>query len=185
MRSTIAPEQFIPEPTSISGLRSIYWQLARAESDDGLRDVVARLWAMAVCLEDGNVSDAEKALAGGAGRVARGAGARRLRRRDQEADGPASRGARQVHAGAGRGAAQAIRRVARPLDPNRAQLRSQDLRSMLDRMERLARSGAKDAAQADARSAPADARQPADGAARPSSRATTTTCSRRSTNSAT
>src|SRR5204863_143209 len=37
---------------------------------------------------------------------------------------------------------------ARPLDPNSMrQLRSQDLRSMLDRMERLARSGAKDAAR--------------------------------------
>jgi uncharacterized protein (TIGR02302 family) len=38
--------------------------------------------------------------------------------------------------------------MARPLDPNAMrQLRSQDLRSMLDRMERLARSGAKDAAK--------------------------------------
>ena len=39
--------------------------------------------------------------------------------------------------------------MARPFDPNSMrQLRSQDLRSMLDRMERLARSGAKDAADA-------------------------------------
>jgi len=38
--------------------------------------------------------------------------------------------------------------AARPLDPNTMrQLRSQDLRNMLDRMERLARSGAKDAAK--------------------------------------
>src|SRR5205814_4309426 len=38
--------------------------------------------------------------------------------------------------------------MARPLDPNSIrQLRAQDLRSMLDRMERLARSGAKDAAK--------------------------------------
>ena len=45
---TIAPERFTPETSIYLGLRSIYWQLARAESDDGLRDVVARLWAMAV-----------------------------------------------------------------------------------------------------------------------------------------
>jgi uncharacterized protein (TIGR02302 family) len=38
--------------------------------------------------------------------------------------------------------------LARPLDPNARQLRSQDLRSMLDRLEQLARSGAKDAARA-------------------------------------
>ena len=38
--------------------------------------------------------------------------------------------------------------MARPLDPNAMRtLRSQDLRSMLDRMERLARSGARDAAK--------------------------------------
>ena len=59
---TIAPERFIPETNIYLGLRSIYWQLSRAESDDGLRDVVARLWSMAVQLEDGNVSETEKAL---------------------------------------------------------------------------------------------------------------------------
>jgi uncharacterized protein (TIGR02302 family) len=38
--------------------------------------------------------------------------------------------------------------MARPIDPNSMQaLRSQDLKSMLDRMERLARSGARDAAK--------------------------------------
>ena len=66
---TIAPERFIPETNVYLGLRSIYWQLARAESDDGLRDVVARLWSMAVFLEDGNVSETEKPLARGAGRA--------------------------------------------------------------------------------------------------------------------
>ena len=42
---TIAPERFMPETNIYLGLRSIYWQLARAKSDDELRDVVARLWA--------------------------------------------------------------------------------------------------------------------------------------------
>jgi Domain of unknown function (DUF4175) len=37
--------------------------------------------------------------------------------------------------------------MARPLDQNSRQLRSQDLQSMIDRMEQLARSGAKDAAK--------------------------------------
>src|SRR4029078_1120779 len=57
-----APERFTPETNIYLGLRSIYWQLDRAKSDDGLRDVVARLWDMAVPLEDGNISDAEAAL---------------------------------------------------------------------------------------------------------------------------
>src|SRR5262249_6123640 len=59
---TISPERFIPEAAIYLGLRSVFWQLSRAKGDDALRDVVARLWQMAVAIEDGNVSDAEKAL---------------------------------------------------------------------------------------------------------------------------
>ena len=58
----IAPERFTPEVPIYLGLRSIYWQLMRTKTDDGLRDVVARLWSMAVSIEDGNVSEAEQAL---------------------------------------------------------------------------------------------------------------------------
>ena len=59
---TLAPERFKMETNVYLGLRSIFWQLARAKSDDQLRDVVARMWDMAVHLEDGSVSDAEQAL---------------------------------------------------------------------------------------------------------------------------
>src|SRR5262249_20628623 len=58
----IAPEQFTPESSIYLGLRSIYWDLAHAKSDDDLREVAQRLWSMATQLEDGNVSDAEAAL---------------------------------------------------------------------------------------------------------------------------
>ena len=60
---TLAPEQFNMETNVYLGLRSIFWQLVRAKSDDQLRDVVARMWDMAVQLEDGNVSDAEAGAA--------------------------------------------------------------------------------------------------------------------------
>jgi hypothetical protein len=59
---TFAPEKFQMERNVYLGLRTIFWQLARAKSDDQMRDVVARMWDMAVNLEDGNVSDAEAAL---------------------------------------------------------------------------------------------------------------------------
>src|SRR5262249_6524909 len=59
---TIAPETFNIESNVYLGLRSIYWQLARARSDEQLRDVVTRMWDMAVTLEDGNLSDVERAL---------------------------------------------------------------------------------------------------------------------------
>ena len=44
------------------GLRSIFWSLVRAKSDDDLREAAARLWSMAVGLEDGEVSEAQAAL---------------------------------------------------------------------------------------------------------------------------
>src|SRR5262249_21765251 len=59
---TLAPDRFKIESNVYLGLRSIFWQLARAKSDDQLREVVDRMWDMAVHLEDGSVSDAEQAL---------------------------------------------------------------------------------------------------------------------------
>ena len=58
-----------PDPGVYLGLRSIFWSLVRAKSDDDLREVTAQLWSMAVGLEDGNMSDAS----GGAAQRRRGA----------------------------------------------------------------------------------------------------------------
>lgn len=144
---TIAPERFTPETNVYLGLRSIYWQLNRAESDDGLREVVARLWAMAVQLEDGNISDTEKALraAQDALREAleRGASDEEIKKLMDDLRAALDKFMQAL--------AEQMRKnpeMARPFDPNSMRaLRSQDLRNMLDRMERLARSGARDAAK--------------------------------------
>jgi len=143
---TIAPERFMPETNVYLGLRSIYWQLARASTDDGLRDVVTRLWAMAVLLEDGNVSETEKQLraAQDALREAleRGATDEEIKKLMDELRAALDKFMQAL--------AEELRKnpqMARPLDRNAKELRSQDLRSMLDRMERLARSGARDAAK--------------------------------------
>src|SRR4029453_8732205 len=58
----LAPERFNTEASVYLGLRSIFWNLNRARTDDALREVVARLWSMAVTIEDGSMSDAEQAL---------------------------------------------------------------------------------------------------------------------------
>ena len=144
---TIAPERFIPETNVYLGLRSIYWQLSRADNDDTLRDVVTRLWAMAVQLEDGNVSETEKQLraAQDALREAleRGATDEEIKKLMDELRAALDKFMQAL--------AEELRKnpqMARPLDRNQArELRPQDLRSMLDRMERLARSGARDAAK--------------------------------------
>jgi uncharacterized protein (TIGR02302 family) len=141
----LAPEKFTPDAGVYLGLRSIFWSLVRAKSDDDLRDVAARLWSMAVGIEDGNISDAQAAL-----RNAEEALRQALERgaSDQEIKQLMD----QLRAAMDR-FMQAMReqlrnqQAARPLDRNSRVLRQQDLQSMLDRLENLARNGAKDAAR--------------------------------------
>ena len=144
---TIAPERFTPEASVYLGLRAIYWLLASAKSDDDLREVVNRLWAMAVQIEDGNISDAEAAL-----RAAQEALRQALERGASEEE--IKRLMDQLRAALDKflqALAEELRKnpqqLARPLDRNVRELRPQDLRSMLDRLENLARSGNKDAAR--------------------------------------
>jgi uncharacterized protein (TIGR02302 family) len=144
---TLAPERFNMESNVYLGLRSIYWQLARAKSDDQLREVVSRIWDMAVHLEDGSVSDAEQALraAEEALRQAleRGANDEEIKKLTDQLRAALDKFLQAL--------AEEMRKnpqqLARPLDPNMRQLRPQDLRNMIDRLEQLARSGAKDAAR--------------------------------------
>jgi uncharacterized protein (TIGR02302 family) len=144
---TLAPERFKMETNVYLGLRSIFWQLVRARSDDQLREVVARMWDMAVHLEDGSISDAEQAL-----RAAEEALRQALER--GASDDEIKRLTDQLRAALDKllqAMAEEMRRnpqqLARPLDPNMRALRPQDLRNMIDRLEQLARSGAKDAAR--------------------------------------
>ena len=144
---TLAPEQFSIESGVYLGLRAIYHELDHAKSDDELRSVVARLWDMAVQLEDGNVSQAEKALrdAQEALRQAleRGASDEELKKLMENLRAAMDRFLQAL--------AQEMRRnpeaLNRPLDSNTRMLSQQDLKSLLDRLENLARSGNREAAQ--------------------------------------
>jgi uncharacterized protein (TIGR02302 family) len=143
----LAPEKFTPETNVYLGLRSIYYELDNAKSDDDLRSVAARLWAMAVHIEDGNMSEAEQAL-----RAAQDALRQALERGapDQEIKKLTD----QLRAALDK-FLQALaeqmqknpQQLARPFDRNTRTLNSQDLKNMIDRLERLARSGDKDAAR--------------------------------------
>ena len=144
---TIEPERFKMAAGEYLGLRTIYWQLGRAKKDDDMRDVVARLWSMAIGIEDGNLSDVEKAL-----RAAQDALREALERGASEEE--LKKLMDQLRAALDRylqALAEQMRRnpdqMARPLDQNTRMMRPQDLRSMLDRMEQLARSGNRDAAR--------------------------------------
>ena len=144
---TIAPESFTPETSVYLGLRSIYFNLTRAKSDDQLREVVARMWDMATQLEDGNVSQSEMALrqAQDALRQAleRGASDEELKKLMDQLRAAMDKYLQAL--------AEEMRKnpqqLARPLDRNTRMLSQRDLKSMLDRLENLARSGNKEAAR--------------------------------------
>ncbi len=144
---TIAPERFEPDTKIYLGLRSLFYDLNYAKTDDALRDVAARMWAMAVNIEDGNVSDSEQAL-----RQAQEALRQALERGAPEEE--IKKLMDQLRAALDRfmqALAEEMRKnpqqLARPLDRNARTLTPQDLKSMLDRMEQMARSGNKDAAR--------------------------------------
>ncbi|MFD1332945.1 TIGR02302 family protein, partial [Methylopila musalis] len=141
------PEEFTPKASVYLGLRAAYRRLDIARTDDELRAVADHLWEMALRLEDGDLPDAErqlrqaeealrKALEDGASeqeiaklteelRKALDAFMKELAQRAQQQPNPQAR--------APQNGAQTIR--------------PDDLRKMIDRMEQMAKSGSREAAQ--------------------------------------
>ena len=143
----IAPELFTPEAGQYLGLHSVARQLEAARTDDAMRAVVASLWALAVTIEDGDITDVDKALRAAQEALKqaleRGASDEEIKKLTENLRAALDNFMRQL--------AQQQRnnpqQLARPLDPNTKVLRQQDLNNMIDRMERLSRSGDKDAAK--------------------------------------
>jgi uncharacterized protein (TIGR02302 family) len=144
---TIAPDKFMPETNIYLGLRSIYYDLANARTDDNLREVVNRLWDMAVHIEDGNMSDAEKQLRAAQDQLRealeRGASDDEIRKLTDQLRAALDKFLQALAEQMQKNPQQ----LARPLDRNTRMLNSQDLKNMIDRMEQMARSGDKDAAR--------------------------------------
>jgi uncharacterized protein (TIGR02302 family) len=143
----IAPEIFTPEAGQYLGLRSVAHQLDGARTDDQLREVVGALWALALAIEDGDTSDAEKALRAAQDALKqaleRGASDEEIKKLTENLRAALDNFLRQLAEQMKNNPQQ----LARPLDQNTKVLRQQDLNSMIDRMERLSRSGDKDAAR--------------------------------------
>ncbi|QDL99227.1 TIGR02302 family protein [Rhodopseudomonas palustris] len=143
----IAPEVFAPDAGQYLGLYTVADQLERARTDEALREVVGNLWSLAVSIEDGDASDAEKALRAAQDALKdaleRGAPDDEIKQLTDKLRAALDAYMRQL--------AQQLRnnpqQLARPLDPNTKVMRQQDLEAMIQRMERLSRSGDKDAAK--------------------------------------
>jgi uncharacterized protein (TIGR02302 family) len=144
----IAPELFMPEETGhYLGLYNVARELEAAHTDDALRVVVASLWGLAVNIEDGDITDVDKALRAAQDALKqaleRGASDEEIKKLTQDLRAALDNFMRQL--------AEQMRnnpqQLARPLDPNTRVMRQQDLNNMIERMERLSRSGDKDAAR--------------------------------------
>jgi uncharacterized protein (TIGR02302 family) len=143
---TMAPEKFQPEAGVYLGLRNIFWSLVRAKNDDDMRDVAQSMWSMAVQLEDGDISDAQQQL-----RNAEEALRQALERGapDQEVKALMDqlRAAMDRFMQAMREQQKNSQQLSRPLGPNDHVLSQRDLQNMLDKLQQLAQSGNKEAAQ--------------------------------------
>ncbi|ABE61552.1 conserved hypothetical protein [Nitrobacter hamburgensis X14] len=143
----IAPEVFTPKVGEYLGLHSVTRQLEEARTDAQLREVVASLWALAVSIEDGNITDVEKALRAAQDALKdaleRGASDEEIKKLTENLRAALDKYLQQL--------AEQMRndpqQLARPLDRNTKVMRPQDLDNMIERMERLSRSGDKDAAR--------------------------------------
>ena len=143
----IAPELFTPEAGQYLGLYSVARQLEAARTDAAMREVVASLWALAVTIEDGNITDVDKALRAAQEALKqaleRGASDEEIKKLTDNLRAALDNFMRQLAEQQRNNPQQ----LARPLDPNTRVMRQQDLNNMIERMERLSRSGDKDAAK--------------------------------------
>ena len=141
----MAPDRFEEKPGTHLGLRFLRHRAAAARDDEALREVVELLWAAATTIEDGDLADHEKAL-----RDAQEA----LRRALEEGASPEeiARLTRELRAAMDKflaaKAEQSRRQTRGPTPPGpRRTITERDIRRMLDRIEELARTGSREAAE--------------------------------------
>lgn len=143
----LAPEKFDIEPRVYLGIDYAYRQIIAANEDEELRELLPLLWDLALTIEDGDLSVAERAL-----REAQEA----LRRALEEgaSDEEIARLTQQLREALNdymQALAEQMRRNPQAMQPFNSQqqqsLSQQDLSEMLDRIEELARTGSRDAAR--------------------------------------
>ena len=144
---TSVPEIGIPNPSDYLALRSAYYRLLGARNDDDLKGMVEYLWAIALGIEDGDLSltadalrAAQEALRQALEKGAPDAEIKRLT--DQLRD--AMQKFMQTLADEARRNPQNSHL---PPNANMKTIRPQDLERMLDQIENLAKNGARDAAR--------------------------------------
>src|SRR5260370_586437 len=142
-----ASEKSSTEPRPLFDPPQFSLMLPNARTRNGMREVVANLWALAVTIEDGNITDVDKALRAAQEALKqaleRGASDEEIKKLTENLRAALDNFMRQL--------AEQLRnnpqQLARPLAPNTTVLRQQDLNNTIERMQRLSPSDDKDAAK--------------------------------------
>jgi len=140
----IEPDMFMKETGVYLGMRMLSERLRRSTSDDQLREVSELMWAMALQLEDGDLSDAERALRAAQENLQqaleRGASEEEIKKLTEDMRRALDQFMRQL--------AEQMQRQQQNGDQNQAQLPEnfrtvtpRDLQNMLNRIEELSKRG--------------------------------------------
>jgi uncharacterized protein (TIGR02302 family) len=144
---TLEPDGFFPDRNAYLELRSVFWRLQRDKTRVGLKSAVDQLWHVALRLEDGNLSDAERRLREAQENLSKaleqGASDEEIRKLMQELRQALAEFMQQL-------AKQAEGQPPMDMPPGMAEnqvIRPQDLERMMRDIENMARQGSRDTAQ--------------------------------------
>jgi uncharacterized protein (TIGR02302 family) len=147
----VAPEIFTKDLSIYLGLRVAYVRLDNARDDDALRNVVEYLWQMALRIEEGDLSEAERELKAAQERLRealeRGATPEEIEKLTKELREAMNKFLQEyAERLAQQGRNNQDQSLRNQQSPDRM-VTPEDLNAMLDRMQEMARNGAKDQAQ--------------------------------------
>ncbi|MEM7301735.1 MAG: TIGR02302 family protein [Pseudomonadota bacterium] len=145
--TTHEPETFINDAAVYMGIRVARRSIQNALTDDDLRKVVDLLWDIALDVEDGDLSNAERRLREAQERLSEalenGASDEEIDKLMKELREAMNEFMKELAQQAMRNQNQDMARA----DPNTQMLSQRDLDRMMDQIENLAKSGSKDAAR--------------------------------------
>lgn len=146
--TTTHPDEFIKDVAVYTGLRVAYRSIRRAKNDDELRENLDLLWEIALSVEDGDLSLAERRLRDAQERLNQalenGASDEEISSLMQELRQAMNEFMQEL---AEQMSKNPQNQQAMPLDPNAQVLRQQDLDRLMKQIEDLAKSGSRDAAR--------------------------------------
>ncbi len=144
---TLEPEGFIDSPSIYLGLRTVYHSLRRDKTREGMKSVTDGLWDLALRIENGDLSEAEKAVREAQEKLAdaleKGAPDAELQALMQQLREALNKYVDQLAKDA------AKNEMAPPegLDPENKQMSQDDLQRMMENLENQALNGSREQAQ--------------------------------------